>query len=135
MSAGKKLPVNRLVLDSSALLAFLHREPGAEVVAEALDRAVISAVNLAEVATKLTERGVSLGHIQHLVSALKVGVIDFDNVLSYRVAALRASTKDAGLSLGDRACLATAQSLGATALTTDRSWTRVNVGVEIQVIR
>ena len=127
--------MNRLVLDSSALLAFLHREPGAEVVAEALDRAVISAVNLAEVATKLTERGASLTHIRRVVSALKVGVIGFDNVLSYRVAALRESTKEAGLSLGDRACLATAQSLGAPALTTDRSWTRVEVGVEIQVIR
>lgn len=126
--------MNRLVLDSSALLAFLQREPGAEVVAEALDGAVISAVNLAEVATKLTERGASLSHIRRVVSALQVGVIDFDNVLSYRAAALRASTKDAGLSLGDRACLATAQSLGAAALTTDRSWTHVSVGVEIQVI-
>ena len=127
--------MSKLVLDSSALLAFLHREPGAEVVAEALGRAVISAVNLAEVATKLTERGASLSHIRRLVSALNVGVIDFDNVLSYRVAALRASTKEAGLSLGDRACLATAQSLGAAALTTDRSWTQVDAGVEIQVIR
>lgn len=127
--------MNRLVLDSSALLAFLHREPGAEVVAEALDRAVISAVNLAEAAAKLAERGVSLSHIQHLVSALKVEVIDFDKILAYRVATLRASTKEAGLSLGDRACLATAQSLGAAALTTDRSWTRVSVGVEIQVLR
>ena len=105
------------------------------MVAEALDRAVISAVNLAEAAAKLAERGVSLSHIQHLVSALKVEVIDFDKILAYRVATLRASTKEAGLSLGDRACLATAQSLGAAALTTDRSWTRVSVGVEIQVLR
>ena len=127
--------MSKLVLDSSALLAFLHREPGAEVVAEGLDRAVISAVNLAEVAAKLAERGASLSHIRRVVSALKVGVIDFDNALSYGVAALRTSTKEAGLSLGDRACLATAQSLGAAALTTDRSWTRVDVGVEIQVIR
>lgn len=126
--------MNRVVLDATALLAFLHREQGADVVAAALDRAIISAVNLAEVATKLAERGASLSHIRRVVSALKVGVIGFDNVLSYRVAALRASTKDAGLSLGDRACLATAQSLGAAALTTDRSWTRVDVGVEIQVL-
>jgi PIN domain nuclease of toxin-antitoxin system len=45
------------------------------------------------------------------------------------------ATRGHGLSLGDRACLALARTLGATALTTDRAWRAVDVGVAIEVIR
>jgi ribonuclease VapC len=50
-------------------------------------------------------------------------------------AALRASSRAFGLSLCDRACLALAQSLALPALTADRSWARLDLGIAIEVIR
>jgi PIN domain nuclease of toxin-antitoxin system len=46
-----------VVLDASAMLALLNQEPGAATVLGVLDRAVISAVNLAEVYTRLIDGG------------------------------------------------------------------------------
>ncbi|MBI3697089.1 MAG: type II toxin-antitoxin system VapC family toxin [Acidobacteria bacterium] len=125
--------MSECVLDSSAVLAYLQREPGYKAVGAMLERAAISTVNVAEIATKLTERGAL--RIQEAIQELDVQVIDFDEDLSYRVAALRPATRVAGLSLGDRACLATAQRLGVRAITTDQNWSRVQLDVEIQVIR
>jgi PIN domain nuclease of toxin-antitoxin system len=48
---------------------------------------------------------------------------------------MHAITQGQGLSLGDRACLALARWLTATALTTDRAWSRLGLGVPIEVIR
>ena len=45
------------VLDASALLALLYREPGAEAVEEVLDGAAVSAINWSEVLQTLTQRG------------------------------------------------------------------------------
>jgi PIN domain nuclease of toxin-antitoxin system len=48
---------------------------------------------------------------------------------------LREATRAAGLSLGDRLCLAAARARQARVLTADRSWAGLDVGVEIEVIR
>ena len=125
--------MSKCVLDSSALLAFLHRELGYETVGAVLDGAAMSTVNVAEVATKLTDRGAV--RIRESIRDLKISIVDFDEELSYQVAALRPATRDFGLSLGDRACLATAQRFGLRAVTADRDWSRLKIGVEIQVIR
>lgn len=127
--------MNKCVLDASVVLVFLYREPGHETVARLLDEAAISAMNVAEVASKLAEEGVSREHFIQAIRGLKAEIIDFDEQLAYRVAALRQATRGAGLSLGDRACLATAQHLGARAVTADRKWAQLRLGVEIQIIR
>lgn len=123
------------VLDASALLALIHREPGHELVSASLEGAAISAVNLAEVATKLLQRGLLKAQIRENIAALNLKVVPFDEALALEAAGLHAATKDAGLSLGDRACLASARRLGVAALTTDRQWTRLRVGVRVQVVR
>jgi len=127
--------VKRWVLDSSAVLAYLNREPGREAVASMLDGALLSTVNAAEIGTKLADDGFTRSEVEHLVGVLEVSLVEFDGPLAYRTAELRTATRHAGLSLGDRACLATAERLGATAVTMDRSWQDLKIGVEIQVIR
>jgi PIN domain nuclease of toxin-antitoxin system len=125
------------VLDASALLALLLREPGAEKVAVALGDAAISAVNLAEVASQYALRG-SAGHeVRELTSQFSAQVVPFDEDLALVAGALAPSTKSAGLSMGDRACFALALRLGARVVTADRIWTRVAeaVGVEVELIR
>ncbi|MGH6899140.1 MAG: PIN domain-containing protein [Geminicoccaceae bacterium] len=100
-----------------------------------IDRAVIGAVNLAEVASKFVREQVAISVIREWVDALELDVRPLDRELAYAAGALLAATRGQGLSLGDRACLALARELDATALTTDRAWRAVDVGVAVEVIR
>jgi PIN domain nuclease of toxin-antitoxin system len=124
-----------VVLDASALFALMREESGAERVATLIDRALIGAVNLAEVTSKFVREGIAIGVVRDWIDALELEVRPFDRELAYAAAALLPATRSHGLSLGDRACLALARTLEATALTTDRAWHDVDVGVTIEVIR
>lgn len=127
-----------VILDASALIALLRDEPGAERVAQALDAAnateveaaVVSTVNLAEVHQQLGDELPSL-----IGPAGVVRPVEFTAVDARSAASLAAETRSAGLSLADRACLATAVRLGCPALTADRAWATVDVGVEVRLIR
>jgi PIN domain nuclease of toxin-antitoxin system len=55
-----------------------------------------------------------------LIGALQLRVIPFDRTHARLAGSLRTITRKLGLSLGDRACLALAESEGATALTCER---------------
>ncbi len=125
-----------VVLDASALLALLHGERGADHVAAILPDAVLGAVNLSEVVAKLAERGMSANSIRTALQGLDLDVRAFDADLAYAAGELRRTTRARGLSLGDRACLALAAQLDAVALTTDRSWSGIEVQkASVQVIR
>jgi ribonuclease VapC len=127
----------RFALDASAVLAALGEEPGREVVDAALPGALLSTVNLAEVISKLVDRGFGAATAQALVRDLRVQVVELDATTAEAVGALRLVTRSAGLSLGDRCCLALAKRHGAVALTTDRAWASIAsaVGVTIRNIR
>lgn len=124
------------VLDSSAVLAVFRGEPGAAVVQAALaSGAVISAVNLAEVVTKLQEGGVPDPDIGPMIDQLRISMVDYDQAQAYSTGFLRRQTRAAGLSLGDRACIALGQQLGLPVLTADRSWATLGLPVTVTVIR
>jgi ribonuclease VapC len=123
------------VLDASALLAYLEGESGSPDVEKVLDEAAVSAVNIAEVASKLAERGAPADRIRQTIQALGVEVLPCDETIAYQIGNLRHSTKALGLSLGDRACLATALQHNVRAITADRHWKTLKVGARIQVIR
>jgi ribonuclease VapC len=128
--------MKRGVLDASALLALLNGEPGSEQVTSVIaDGAAISAINLAEVVTKLSEIGIPEALIHDALDLLGLEIVDFDVEQAYQVGLLRPLTRHAGLSLGDRACLALAKQLGLPALTTDRVWEGLDIGVAVQMIR
>jgi len=127
--------VSRVVLDSSALLAFIHGEPGGAVVAGAVGEAVISSVNLAEVVTKLVERTGSLELARAALGMVNVDVIDFDRLQAEQAGALVTRTRSRGLSLGDRACLTLAAREAAPVLTADRIWATLKLDVEVRLIR
>ena len=124
------------VLDASALLVLLKGETGSERVIEALmDGAAISAVNFSEVVAKLREGGMLEEAIHESLDLLELDIVEFDTAFAYQAALLRPLTKSAGLSLGDRACLALAQNLNLPALTADRAWDGLSLGIRVQVIR
>jgi PIN domain nuclease of toxin-antitoxin system len=133
--AGEALHMSS-VLDASAMLALMLGEPGAERAQQVISEgAVISAVNVAEVVTRQIDLGVTAGEARQNVEELEVEVVPFDEELAYRAGLLRSATRSAGLSLGDRACIALAERLSLPALTADRSWASLQVGVQIDVIR
>lgn len=125
----------KAVLDSSAVLAVLNAEPGAELVLTVLDDALVSTVNYAEVVAKLVERGTSYTEALAALQSIVLSTADFDIDLARRTGALRAETIKRGLSLGDRACLSLAEREGVPAITGDRSWVGAISGVEIRLIR
>jgi PIN domain nuclease of toxin-antitoxin system len=88
----------------------------------------------AEVASKLAERGAPEDKIRQTIQALGVAVIPCDQAIAYQIGELGGSTKKLGLSLGDRACLATALQLNLRAITADSRWKTLRVGARIQVI-
>lgn len=124
-----------VVLDASAMLALLNQEIGADKVLGVLDRLVISTVNLAEVYTRLIDSGMDAAAAVEAVTALGVDVCAFDAEQAVQCGALRPTTKSAGLSLGDRACLAFALSLGASVMTCDRAWLDLQLSLTIDCVR
>jgi ribonuclease VapC len=127
--------VSSVVLDSSSLLAFIHGEPGGEVVAGVVGEALISSVNLAEVVTKLVERTGSLDLARAALGMANVDVVDFDGVQAEQAGALVTRTRSRGLSLGDRACLTLAAQEALPVLTADRIWATLKLAVEVRLIR
>ena len=125
------------VIDASAILALLQNEPGADYVLACVERtsSIISAVNLAEVGYKMAEHGQSGAQVQEFMIELGVKVRPFDAEQAMTSAGLYVPAKKLGLSLGDRACLALAQSMGLPALTADRAWRDVDSDIEVELIR
>jgi len=128
--------MSKIVLDASAMLAVLNHEPGSEkLTPEMLSSAASSAVNLAEVYTKLVSRGGDPDEAWEDTLSAVDEPVPF-TVEQARIAGnLVTQTRMLGLSLGDRACLALGIALHAPVYTTDKSWKHLKIGVRIHVIR
>lgn len=125
------------VLDASAVLCAILVEPGSDRVEAVAKGAALSTVNYAEVISKLIERGREPDEAVADLAILDVVVVPFDHHLAEIAARLRPATRAAGLSLGDRCCLALAQRHGAVAVTADRAWGRLDaaLGIAVDLVR
>lgn len=126
--------MSKFVLDSSAVLAALNKEPGGERVLSRFKDGTISAVNFAEVVSKLSRTG----DVSQIISDLQdllpdIRPFDADQALASGL--LGSPIRDLGLSLGDRACLTLGKHLGVPILTADPAWEKLDVGVKIECIR
>jgi PIN domain nuclease of toxin-antitoxin system len=133
--SSKTATVAEHIADASAVLALVQQEPGAERVRAVIRDCWMSTVNLAEVLTKLVQAGMPIAEAKATADELPIRVVPFSKALAETAAALRGATTRRGLSLGDRACLALAQERRLPALTADRSWRELGVGVEVVLIR
>jgi PIN domain nuclease of toxin-antitoxin system len=123
------------VLDASAVLAHIRGEQGSRDFERIAADALLSTVNLAEIVAKLAERNLTLDQADAIIYRYDFVIVPFDEHLARRAGALRPATRSLGLSLGDRACLALAEREGLPAITTDRSWSKLELGIDIVVAR
>ena len=129
--------MSKVVLDTSAVLAYLFEEAGADTVSVVLEAAsgLMSTVNYAELVSKLTDHGMPSSAIEETLSNLDLELLAFDAQQAFVTGELRAVSKAFGLSLGDRACLALGIVLQIPVLTADRIWLEIPVQIEVRTIR
>ncbi|HEY2763443.1 MAG TPA: type II toxin-antitoxin system VapC family toxin [Pseudonocardiaceae bacterium] len=123
------------VLDTSAVLAWLRNEPGADLVHPLLPAAVMSAANWSETWQKLHQHGVDAARATHRLRTLGVRVEPVTEADAVRAATLWTRTRTAGLSLGDRCCLALGARLDLPAVTADTAWAGLDLDVAVRIIR
>jgi len=127
--------MTEVVLDSSAVIAVLFGEAGAERVEPLLDTALVSAVNQTEIVSRLLDRGWTEDDIQRAIDIAPYRVVDFAAGMALTAGFLRTMSRPHGLSLGDRACLALGIERSLPVVTADRAWAKLAFPVEIRLIR
>jgi len=123
------------VMDSSAVLASIRGEPGADLVNAALAGAFISAINLAEVVSKLILGGIPDTEAAAIVRRIGVQLVETDEEQALAASLIHAKTRSAGISIGDAFCLALGKLRGCPVMTADRAWKTLDLGVEVTLIR
>jgi PIN domain nuclease of toxin-antitoxin system len=124
-----------IALDASALLAFLFRKAGHEQVGTLVDDACLSAVNLSEVVARFALDGYDASTVLQRITSTAIEIVPFAAADAALAASLLPATRPLGLLLGDRACLALALARQIPAVTADRSWARLRIGLDIRVVR
>ena len=128
--------MTRAILDSSAVIAFLKREQGGAKVREVITGAQICTVNIAEVVGHFVRNGTPMHVVDTMLKPFSQAIVGADDALARKAGSLQAFTSSAGLSLGDRFCLAVAIRENLPAWTADRQWMKVAdaIGVEVVLI-
>jgi PIN domain nuclease of toxin-antitoxin system len=121
--------------DSSLVIAAVFREPGGDSLRELMPDALMCAVNVTEIVTRLYDKGWPIALAAAETAKLVGRVAPFDDALAFVAGRLRVETRELGLSLGDRACLALAMAADLPVYTADRDWGRLDLGLDIRLIR
>ena len=127
--------MSEVILDASALLAVLRKEPGREIVEPLLVGAAVSAVNYSEVIKKSVEAGGKANEARAVLRLMDLLVVPFDEPQAVEAGALFGRTRVKGLSFADRACLALGLIRQWPVITTEQKFAEVGLPLEVRVIR
>jgi PIN domain nuclease of toxin-antitoxin system len=119
-------PMKLVIADTSAIIAYLKFEPGADLVNKHLSHIRLSTVNLAEAIAVLSRQGIEKSWIETRLFRVFYDHVPFESEQAYLCGILEPITRPKGLSLGDRACLSAGLLLGCPVLTAESSWTEVD---------
>jgi len=127
---------NKIIFDSSALIMLFAKEPGYESVRQNLKHAIISSVNIAEVYKYcIAVQNLTEDDCRNLIKLSGIKIIDFCEEQALITAKIIKQTKEYGLSLGDRGCIALAMFKNYPVLTCDKIWQKVDLDVEFVMAR
>lgn len=124
-----------MVFDTSVVMAILNQEPGQDIGRQHLGGALLSVVNYAEIATNLSRQSLPGAAVKKILTSFDRNVVLLDKATALLAGTLVADTKQYGLSLGDRACLALAVNRNLPVLTSDKAWAEVELPIEVRLIR
>jgi PIN domain nuclease of toxin-antitoxin system len=124
-----------MILDASALLAYLNQEQGGSHVKPLLPDAFISTVNWCEVVQKLRKNSIDDKLVAKKLLLLGLRFMPFSVEHANKAGELWQVTAPFGLSLGDRACLATGLVENMPIITADKIWQDLPLSLDIQLIR
>jgi PIN domain nuclease of toxin-antitoxin system len=125
-----------MILDASALLAFLQNEPGAERVHELIHCCSISTVNWSEVVQKLIKHDPDAANIRPVLEESGLHIVPFSIEQAELCALLWTPGKNLGLSLADRVCLQLGMLTGEVVLTADKVWNELQIPeIKVEQIR
>ena len=94
----------------------------------------MSAVNLAEFASKCSDQGMARADVEIVLGGFELEIAAFAADLG-SLPGRRCSRPPSRPLAGDRACLALAQKLRATARTADRAWVGLDLGIAMECVR
>jgi len=127
--------VRSVVLDTSALLALLFAEKGADAAVMSDRPGLLSAVSYSEAMAKALDRKVPFETARYAIHSLQLTLVSFDAAHALTAASFRPATREHNFSFADRACLATAALAKAPVLTADQDWAKVDLGIKVILIR
>lgn len=126
---------DKIIIDASAILALINNEEGKDVVEQYLNNALISTINFSEVITVTNRNGFDQDEITNLLKNIFPNIIEFNYDQALIAASLDKYTSKYGLSLGDRACLSLAKYKNYPVLTADKIWKKLDIDLDIKLIR
>ncbi|WP_341748898.1 type II toxin-antitoxin system VapC family toxin [Candidatus Tisiphia endosymbiont of Sialis lutaria] len=139
MSTGSKplIKTKKYLLDTSAIIALLKKEPGYKILEDVIASSSIASINLSELVSVLTRSNIAENEIDIIVADIVPEIIPFCENIAIKTGKLSRLTKDYGLSLGDRACIATGCYYNMEIYTTDKIWLKVadNITTKIILVR
>ncbi len=128
---SKRKELNKIVLDTSAILVLLSMEEGHEVVDENLENAIVSSVSLSEIITVLAQKGLKHEDVAQSLKDTFPQIEEFNAAQ----AIIAASFVEPELSFGDRACLALAKYKNIPILTANKAWQELKLEeIELKLI-
>lgn len=113
------------LIDASAILAMLRDESGGDRLAQYLDDGLIAQINRIEVVQFFVKLERSFDEAEGVMAALALNKVVLNEAMEARAAQMVPFTKQFGLGIGDRICLATASVLEVPVVTADRDWNKV----------
>ena len=124
-----------MVLDASAVLAYLFREPGTEIIEHNFGEAIMSAVSLADVLSRVAQDGNDVAALQSELENRLFEIVPFTGFDAAGTAALAVTTMPPGLTVGERAAVELARARGTDVWTADRAWEMLDLPVRVRVVR
>ena len=126
------MELSKVLLDASAYIAYISQEPGCDVVSEIIGKSCINTVTYTEIISFYTKKGLSDDLLKELCQYVEI--INVNENICYAAGHMIKTSRDYGLSLGDRLCLATAQYFNLTVYTADKIWLRVADELKINIV-